>query len=516
MKRFSMAMMGLALAGLMTTVSCRKPVVGFTNGESRTVTVSAVTESGGGSKTSIDGLNVKWSVGDKISMNGCELTLKEGAGTTKGVFEGTVTGTDPYYVGYPAEYISYDADPLSFSINIPATMTYAAAKQIVPMAAVTNSVEGGLQFHNAVNMLKLQLKGGGDDDNANKLKRIKLTSATSYLSGDISVTFDGATPTFNAITDGVRLGKTMTVFFGDDLQLTDAAKCVYIPLAKIAGGDLTVRFYCANGKYMEKKVNVTTDFNEVNNMLDGELTVTADKEYEYVDLGLQSGLLWATCNVGADSPEEYGWYFMWGSVTEGGDPNCRWAKCPGNGGKSRYDETAFNEWEADNLTGGVLNPGVDAAAANWGGAWRMPTSAEWKELTDNTYMEWVYGYGGGVVPGFVVYKAKDEADKGLMRIELTEDPDAYEWHTVDKEGNEASLKGEYSLLDAHLFLPAAGSREGNISLEPGHFPEYWSSSLESSEPSEAYIGAGTPGGFCPDCSAYRSTGYSVRPVLSSR
>ena len=276
MKRFSLAMTWLAVAGLMTMVSCRKPVIGF-SGDGRVVTISAVTENGNGSKTSIEDLNVNWSVGDQIKMNGSVLTLKEGAGTTEGIFEGTVTGEAPYYVGYPKEYISYVADPRSFSINIPASWPYDVAKQIVPMAAVTNSVEGGLQFHNAVNVLKMQLKGDGTE--VSKLKSIVLTSATSNLSGKISVTFDGGTPEFAAIADGDGASKTMTVSFGTGLQLTDVAKCVYIPLAKIDGGDLTVRFNCANGKYMEKTIKVdsyATAFNGVNNVLDIETEVEVE------------------------------------------------------------------------------------------------------------------------------------------------------------------------------------------------------------------------------------------------
>ncbi|MCQ2309587.1 MAG: hypothetical protein MJZ78_06370 [Bacteroidales bacterium] len=273
MKRFSMAMMGLALAGLMTMVSCRKPVIGF-SGDGRVVTISAVTESGNGSKTAIDGQNVNWSVGDQIRMNAeSVLTLKEGAGTTEGVFEGPVTGDGPYRIGYPADATTYSGTTLKLSIL--AEWTYDTEKQIVPMVAVTNSVEGGLQFHNAVNMLKMQLKGGNTE--ASKLKSIVFTSATSNLSGDISVTFDGeGNPTFNAIA-GDGASKTMTVLFGDGLQLTaEAAQCVYIPLAKINGGDLTVRFDCANGIYVEKKLTATSAFDAVNNMLDcGEVEVKA-------------------------------------------------------------------------------------------------------------------------------------------------------------------------------------------------------------------------------------------------
>ncbi len=93
--------------------------------------------------------------------------------------------------------------------------------------------------------------------------------------------------------------------------------------------------------------------------------------YEYVDLGLPSGLKWATCNVGAASPEEYGDYFHWGETTtkeEYREENC-----------STY---GVNVGVAD-ITG---MPEYDAAAANWGGTWRIPTYDECRELFD--FGEW--------------------------------------------------------------------------------------------------------------------------------
>lgn len=82
--------------------------------------------------------------------------------------------------------------------------------------------------------------------------------------------------------------------------------------------------------------------------------------HEYVDLGLPSGTLWATMNVGADSPEDYGDYFAWGEIT----PN------------SNYTYSKNSK---------VLSLSDDAANANWGGAWRMPTKAELDELINSSY-----------------------------------------------------------------------------------------------------------------------------------
>ena len=195
---------------------------------------------------------------------------------------------------------------------------------------------------------------------------------------------------------------------------------------------------------------------------------------EYVDLDLPSGLLWAKCNVGADSPEDYGWYFMWGGVTEGGDPDCSWANCPGNGGSSDYNATAFNTWEAANLTNDVLNSGVDAATANWGGGWRMPTTGEWKELYDNTTCTWT-------------------TENGVAGRKFTSKADS----------------------SKYIYLPAAGRRYGT-SLDAGSLGIYWSSSLLSSRPDRAYYMYFNSGDVYPQTFNPRYIGFTVRPVRVAR
>lgn len=101
--------------------------------------------------------------------------------------------------------------------------------------------------------------------------------------------------------------------------------------------------------------------------------------YEWVDLGLPSGLKWATINVGATEPDEVGSYYAWGEIK------------------------AKDEFYADNsLTYGVPlgdfsgNPEYDVAAASWGSTWRMPTEAEVIELKDNCILEWTVI---GITPG---------------------------------------------------------------------------------------------------------------------
>ncbi|MBO4476590.1 MAG: hypothetical protein J5737_07720 [Bacteroidales bacterium] len=125
--------------------------------------------------------------------------------------------------------------------------------------------------------------------------------------------------------------------------------------------------------------------------------------HEYVDLGLS--VKWATCNVGAAKPEEAGDYFAWGEAEtyykdgyalvedaiwkagKGAGYNWesyRWSDNKGN---------VFHKYVTDGKYGtvdnkSVLEPADDAAHANWGGKWRMPTVKEWQELRDNCSWTW--------------------------------------------------------------------------------------------------------------------------------
>lgn len=120
---------------------------------------------------------------------------------------------------------------------------------------------------------------------------------------------------------------------------------------------------------------------------------------EAVDLGLPSGTKWASCNVGAESPEGYGNYFAWGEVKTKADyswSTYKYAK------KSKDKLTKYCNDSTYGYNGFVdekriLELGDDAAYALWGGAWRVPTADEWSELNSNCTWTWttqnnVYGY----------------------------------------------------------------------------------------------------------------------------
>ena len=156
--------------------------------------------------------------------------------------------------------------------------------------------------------------------------------------------------------------------------------------------------------------------------------------YEYVDLGLS--VKWATCNVGANSPEEYGDYFAWGetSTKETYDDD----NCPTYGlSISQLQSQGYIDSE------GNLTAQYDAATANWGGDWRMPTMAEQEELLNNCTWTWTTQNG---VNGYNV--------KG-------------------PNGNS-------------IFLPAAGSHNYTVLYDADSLGYYRSSSLATDSPNYAY------------------------------
>jgi len=195
--------------------------------------------------------------------------------------------------------------------------------------------------------------------------------------------------------------------------------------------------------------------------------------HTFVDLGLPSGTLWATCNVGAEAPEEYGYHVAW-AETEPKDyyDNSTYKYSTGD-----YDDlTKYctkSDYGYNGFTDGliVLQPEDDAAATHWGSVWRTPTNEEWEELLSpkNTIKGWTTRNG-----------VKGRLFKG-------------------RNGNS-------------IFLPAAGDwEEGNlVNVGMGY---YWSSTLSSYNPDNAQCMLFTSGSQRVG-SYHRYLGMPVRPVCS--
>lgn len=206
-----------------------------------------------------------------------------------------------------------------------------------------------------------------------------------------------------------------------------------------------------------------------------------DHNHEYVDLGLS--VQWATCNIGANTMEEYGNYYAWGEIetkTSYTKENYKY-----------YDGTYTDEWgtydtyiELDDISG---NADYDVATATWGGDWRMPKYDEWEELFDNCTM----------------YPVKTEGQvNGYMCVSK-------------KNGN-------------HIFLPAAGYKDGNtyeddVTHEPytqdfwlrGTHGYYWSSTpadYDSGAQGFYFDKFYTSGGEVVHYTTERWYGFTVRAV----
>ena len=113
---------------------------------------------------------------------------------------------------------------------------------------------------------------------------------------------------------------------------------------------------------------------------------------EAIDLGLPSGLLWATCNVGASNPQDYGLYFAWGETTG-------YTAEQVTGGERAFDDATYQAGAAASISAD-LTLEQDAAHTYLGGNWRMPTEDEWQELIDNCNSTWTIDYNGTGVNGW--------------------------------------------------------------------------------------------------------------------
>ena len=177
------------------------------------------------------------------------------------------------------------------------------------------------------------------------------------------------------------------------------------------------------------------DINSVINIILGDATpTTPTHDPEYVDLGLPSGTLWATCNIGANNPEEYGDFFAWGETVPKdyyGSITYKW--CNGEYNMTKYctespDGTLEVKTELDSED--------DAAYVNWGPQWRTPTMEQINELIETC--TWttttLNGVNGRLVTG--------------------------------PNGNS-------------IFLPAPGSYYSERPSEMGEFGIYWSRTLKS-------------------------------------
>ena len=209
----------------------------------------------------------------------------------------------------------------------------------------------------------------------------------------------------------------------------------------------------------------------------GNFTTLAPPTPTLVDLGLS--VKWASFNLGASKPTEYGGYYQWAGTKDVSDTGIylNWSNCPYHTGSS--SSSGWTKYNTDSSYGVVDNKTVletmdDAASVALGDSWRMPTDEEWSELmnTDNCSWTWT------TIDGTYGYKVQ-------------------------------SKKPGYT--DNWIFLPAAGCRDDDNLYDVRSYGYYWSSSLHTGRPYRAFC-TRFYSSFVYPISCDRYFGQSVRPV----
>lgn len=210
-------------------------------------------------------------------------------------------------------------------------------------------------------------------------------------------------------------------------------------------------------------------------LAEGETPWPDDPEsdsHEYVDLGLPSGTLWATCNVGASSPEDYGSFFAWGETASKTD--FAWSNyglCEGSSTTLTHYCTSAKYGHPDGLA--LLANQHDAAAVRWGSAWCMPTVEQVQELlsAENT----------------IITPSTRRDTYGFLVSSLH--------------------------VDASIFLPASGSTSGTKTTGRDVSGYYWTKSLSDAADIRALCMVIDSYSAVTD-KIFRMTGCAIRPVRS--
>ena len=487
------------ILAVLTIFGCQVKETGETvpgNLEHKVFTATIEDNATGETKTYLNaGGNVLWKHGDQVSIfagsaiNEQYQVSDESDGKRVATLDpvpgsGFVAGSEidnnvAFYPYAPAAELSNSGNNYTISnISLPATQYYAEesfGNGAFPMVAVTSSAaDKNLKFKNVLGGLKLQLKGTA-----------KIVSLSIYGNGDEVLCGTAEVTAANGGTPSVSLSDasadTVTLDCGAGVQLntlTAVSFIIALPPMTLDGG-FTVTITDSEGKQMELATRKSQTITRSNLLKMPEVTYTGVArlnipESVVVDLGLPSGLKWASFNIGATKPEEYGDYFAWGETVPKsyyGWSTYKW--CNGSETSLTKYNTNSSYGAIDNKT--VLDPEDDAAHVNWGGAWHIPTDADWKELEKNCTWAWTDNYNGTGVAGNIV--------------------------TAKKTGYQ----------DQSLFLPAAGFRSDAEHNGLGSYGCCWSSSLnEQSAPIHAYLYSYSS--YIHRGGSYRCYGFSVRPV----
>ena len=280
-----------------------------------------------------------------------------------------------------------------------------------------------------------------------------------------------------------------------------------IPAQTISGGLLSIvtdkgtATYTVSGKEFAAgqryTINITVNLRAVGTTnaitgWGGEGTVFIDTvRREYVDMGtvtiggVEKNIKWATCNVGAENPWDYGDYYAWGETEP--KPNYSWSTYKFELGTN--EQGPFSKYVNDDRYGTedyktTLDPEDDAAHVKWGGTWRIPTYQEWISLRSDTFYDWTW--------------TDDYLGDGSNH--------AGQIVTRNNVGGNDPCAGN------SIFLPATGRMDGAQNESKNQAGYYWSSLLSDERTYDAHHITFIFGSVNDSDFLYRFFGLSVRPV----
>ena len=443
-------------------------------------------------------IRLRWTVDDRVSIFNKNTYNQEyrfigETGDHEGGFNKVgdpefITGDAIHHIVsvYPFRRLTRITEDETIHVTLPSELPYAENSFGLGANTMVSVSTGNLLYYkNVGGYLMLKLYGEGVSVSSITLKG----NNGEKLAGDATVTMPlNGVPTVVMASDATE---EITIFCDTPVALGETPEestqfWFVVPPVTFSKG-ITITVNDLSGGTFEKSTDKTIAIER--NNLSKMSPIEVVHVLEAVDLGLPSGLKWASWNLGASTPEEYGDYYAWGETEPyynsqdlltwktGKENGYSWASykwCMGS-----YDTLtkycnrsvlAYNGFTDDKT---VLDPEDDAAYVNLGGFWRTPTDAEWEELIDNCTCEWT-------------------SMNGVNGMKVTSNKPGY--------------------TDKYIFLPAAGHRNHGYLNAAGRNGYYWSSALNNAaNPHRAgclFFNLTDVGGD----SSERYFGFSVRPV----